>query len=163
MDRLALLLIGLVFGGGIGFVVAAGAGVTLGGHDHAAHDGQEAASGRAAGVHDHATSHSLPPGSDAPTVEMALKPDPVSGWNLHVATEDFTFAPEKAGQEHVAGEGHAHVYVDGDKIARLYGPWMHIPSLSAGATVEVTLNGNDHRPLAVNGHGLVATTTVPEE
>lgn len=39
MDRgLALFLIGLLFGGGIGFVAAAGLGVTLDGHDHGAHD-----------------------------------------------------------------------------------------------------------------------------
>ena len=162
MDRLALLLIGLVFDGGIGFVVAAGAGVTLDGHDHAAHDGHETAAGHAAGLHDHATPHSLPP-SSAPTVDMALTPDPVSGWNLHVATENFNFAPERAGQEHVSGEGHAHVYVDGDKIARLYGPWMHIPSLSGGATVEVTLNGNDHRPLALGGTPIAARMRVAAE
>ncbi|MDW4496468.1 hypothetical protein R5H30_00625 [Sulfitobacter sp. D35] len=35
MDRgLFLFLIGLVFGGGIGFLLAAGYGVTLDGHDH---------------------------------------------------------------------------------------------------------------------------------
>lgn len=35
MDRgLALFLIGLIFGGGLGFLVAAGNGITLDGHDH---------------------------------------------------------------------------------------------------------------------------------
>ena len=35
MDRsLWLLVIGLVFGSGIGFVIAAGNGITLDGHDH---------------------------------------------------------------------------------------------------------------------------------
>jgi len=36
MDRrLSMLLIGLLFGGGIGFTIAAGNGVTFDGHDHA--------------------------------------------------------------------------------------------------------------------------------
>jgi len=32
-----LLAVGLVFGGGIGFTIAAANGITLDGHDHAAH------------------------------------------------------------------------------------------------------------------------------
>ena len=36
MDRsIAMLLIGLIFGFGLGFVVAAANGITLDGHDHA--------------------------------------------------------------------------------------------------------------------------------
>lgn len=35
MDRsIAMLIIGLIFGGGLGFVVAAANGITLNGHDH---------------------------------------------------------------------------------------------------------------------------------
>lgn len=35
MNRaVAMLLIGLIFGVGIGFIIAAGAGVTMDGHDH---------------------------------------------------------------------------------------------------------------------------------
>lgn len=43
MDRsIAMLLIGLVFGFGLGFVVAAANGITLDGHDHSAdHGGHE--------------------------------------------------------------------------------------------------------------------------
>ena len=163
MDRLALVLIGLVFGAGIGFVVAAGAGATLDGHDHAGHEDHDTTAGAGAGTHVHETPHVLPASADAPTVEMALTRDPVSGWNLHVATETFRFAPAKAGHEHAAGEGHAHVYVDGEKIARLYGPWLHIPFLPAGATVEVTLNANDHQPLALGGTPIAVSTRVPAE
>ena len=36
MDRtIAMLCIGLIFGGGIGFTIAAGNGITFDGHDHA--------------------------------------------------------------------------------------------------------------------------------
>ena len=48
MDRrLSMLLIGLVCGGGIGFTIAAGNGVTFVGHDHA--------TGHGGGGHDHST------------------------------------------------------------------------------------------------------------
>lgn len=43
MDRsIAMLLIGLIFGGGLGFVVAAANGITLNGHDHSHDHGTEA-------------------------------------------------------------------------------------------------------------------------
>ena len=70
---------------------------------------------------------------------------------------------ERSGGDHVAGEGHAHVYVDGEKIARLYGPWLHIPSLSPGAVVEVTLNANDHRPLAIGSGRIADRVGVPRD
>lgn len=162
MDRLALVLIGFVFGAAAGVVVAAGAGVTLDGHDHSDH-AQVQATAHHGGAHDHEIPHSVPDGPDAPAVETRLMPDAVSGWNLYLATENFSFAPEKAGLKHVAGEGHAHVYLDGRKIARLYGPWMHLPALAAGTTVDVTLNANDHRPLAVGKTPVAARIRVAAE
>ena len=160
MERLALFAIGLVFGGGIGFVVAAATGATLDGHDHDAHRDGGAAVAHAAG-HEEAAPLVLPDGPDAPAVRMTLTPDSVAGWNLHVETANFRFAPENSGRAPISGEGHAHVYLDGQKIARLYGPWMHLPALPEGARLEVTLNGNDHRPLAVGAEPVTASTRVP--
>ena len=162
MDRaLPLFAIGLVFGGGLGFVAAAGAGVTLDGHDHAKdHGAHSATTSMSGGRHDHGALLSLS-AETAPTLAIDLAPDAASGWNLHVKTTGFRFAPEHASGAAVAGEGHAHVYVNGDKIARLYGPWLHIGSLPPGkATVRVTLNANDHRALAVDGRPVAAETVV---
>lgn len=166
MDRsLALLAIGLIFGGGIGFVVAAANGVTLDGHDHVetgTHDGHGGATMTDDDGHgSHDMPLPLPADGNAPKLDIAVLKDPMSGWNLHVTTENFRFAPEHASLAHSAGEGHAHVYVNGTKIARLYGPWMHIASLPEdGATVEVTLNSNDHRTLAVGDVPISATASV---
>lgn len=171
MERsLALFAIGLVFGGGIGFVVAAGNGVTFDGHDHgdpAAHHAQAASVGEAAAQgashsgHGHDELLSVAEGPTAPRLDISLRPDPSSGWNLHIKTENFRFAPEHASTAHVAGEGHAHVYVNGEKIARQYGSWLHLPFLPEGeAVVEVTLTTNDHRILAVGGKPLRASAAV---
>jgi hypothetical protein len=47
--------------------------------------------------------------------------------------------------------GHAHLYVDGQKIARLYGNWFHISELPKDAkSLEIILNSNNHRPFFVN-------------
>ena len=61
----------------------------------------------------------------------------------------------------MAGEGHAHVYVNGTKIARLYGTWMHIGSLPPGdVEVRVALSSNDHKALAVNGQPVQVAVAV---
>jgi hypothetical protein len=144
MDRkLGMLLIGLIFGGGIGFLIAAGNGITLDGHDHVAGHG---------GRHDHAAmaAIALPADVNAPTLAAQVIKDPASGWNLHVETTNFRFAPEHASTAHVAGEGHAHVYVNGKKLARIYANWYHIDHLPNGdVMIEVALNSNDHNQLSV--------------
>lgn len=159
MNRtLALFGIGLVFGGGIGFTLAAANGVTFDGHDHAQHGSMDHA------AMDHGKMHETPlevSRTDAPQLDIEVTPDPVTGYNLHLMTRGFTFAPEHASLDHVAGQGHAHVYVNGTKIGRLYSPWMHLDALPSGATeIQVTLNANDHRPLAVSGTPVTATTIV---
>ena len=152
MNRaLGLFAIGLVFGGGIGFALAAGNGVTFDGHDHGG-----------GGAHDtaHATALDLP-AQDAPGIALDLTRDPMEGYNLHVQTTDFTFTPQAAGLGDVPGEGHAHVYVNGEKLGRLYGSWMHIAHLPQGeVTVEVTLNSNTHRPLSVAGQPVAAQSVL---
>ena len=55
------------------------------------------------------------------SVAISLAPDSVDGLNLEISTTGFEWSPEGAGGEHVAGAGHAHVYVDGVKHARAYG------------------------------------------
>ena len=62
-----------------------------------------------------------------------MTPDPVMGWNVHMRTTGFTWLPRKAGSaDPVWGEGHAHLYVDGEKVARPYGEWYHLGPLDPG-------------------------------
>lgn len=159
MNRsVAMLLIGLIFGGGIGFTIAAGAGVTLDGHDHSAHIAGEAAHS----AHDHETVTTLPEGPDAPTLDIEVAKDG-AGWNLHVITTNFAFTPERVGTAHKAGQGHGHVYLNGVKQARIYGEWYHIARVPDGdVTLRVTLNSNDHSALAVGDAPLEATMILPD-
>lgn len=103
------------------------------------------------------------PADQAPSVSIDVERDPMmpTHFNVHITTEDFTFAPEHVSGDHVLGEGHAHVFVDDVKISRSYGNWYHLPRLSPGThTIKVTLNTNDHREYAVNGETIQATETV---
>jgi len=93
------------------------------------------------------------PGTPVPTLDFDITKDPVSGYNVHLTTTNFTFVPANASTEHVAGEGHAHIYVDGVKINRVYGDWYHLGTLGAPGEheVRVELSANDHSTYAVNG------------
>ncbi len=163
MDRsIPLLLIGLVFGGGIGFLVAASYGVTLDGHDHAtghsvgnsAQDPEHDQS-----QHDHSALQEVT--GTAPSLDIELIPDSAAGWNLHLEVSNFRFAADHAGQSAVDGEGHAHLYVNGTKIARIYSDWYHVGSLPKGtAKIEVGLYSNDHKALSVDGQPIKATVTI---
>ncbi|MDZ7673887.1 MAG: hypothetical protein U5K30_02290 [Acidimicrobiales bacterium] len=117
------------------------------------------------GGHDHG-GRSFEAVDPVPTVEVEATEDAKAGWNIHVMTTDFTFTPEKVNDaETTSGEGHAHLYVDGTKINRLYGSWYHLGGeLEPGEhEVRVELNANDHRPYVADGTPIAATTTITVE
>jgi hypothetical protein len=81
--------------------------------------------------------------------------------NLHILTEGFVFAPEQVNGPTSQGVGHAHVYVNGEKIMRAYSAWVHLTDVPAGATVRVTLNANDHSGWAFEGDPIAAEAIAP--
>ena len=96
-----------------------------------------------------------------PTLDTAVYRDPGAGWNLNVITTNFTFDAKSAGLENVEGHGHAHVYVNGAKLGRVYGAWHHIGALPLGENeVTVSLYANDHSVLASDGVKITSTSTV---
>lgn len=102
---------------------------------------------------------------DAPKImNLVVEKDAKAGWNVSFDTENFRFAPEKASSDHVLGEGHAHIYVDDEKLSRLYSEDYYIGHLDEGERViRVTLNGNDHKDYAVDGVVVDASVSVVDE
>jgi hypothetical protein len=97
----------------------------------------------------------------APTVSLAMHEDSASGWNAEIKTTNFNFAPEHAGGNHVDNEGHAHIYVDGVKINRVYGNWYHLESLATGEhDIEVRLSTNDHKEYVIEENHIAAQATI---
>lgn len=95
------------------------------------------------------------------SVKLKVTADPMKGWNLQLKTRAFRWAPERVSSKHRSGEGHAHLYIDGVKVTRLYGPWFYLGALAAGRhEVKVTLNGNDHGDYVRGGKPLAATAVV---
>ncbi|WP_120498972.1 hypothetical protein [Roseovarius sp. EL26] len=161
-----LLIIGLFFGTGFGFILAASSGAEFEGHDHgdpAQHAEGQAHDGMDHSAMDHAAMHSKLTEAKAPLpgLDLTLHPDGASSRNLEISLENFAFSPENVNGENTPGAGHAHIYVDGVKLARSYGPWFHISGLSAGEhEIRVTLNANDHSQFAIDGEPVEAKATV---
>jgi hypothetical protein len=105
---------------------------------------------------------SINPEAKKPEIRLSVAADPMAGWNVHIDASHFSFAPEKINQPVSSlPEGHAHIYVDGYKIARVYSPWYHLKALTPGPhTIRVSLNANDHSNLGYNGVALEATTDI---
>ena len=113
------------------------------------------------GHHDHSTSREIPEGVAVPTIAMEVTADPVEGWNLRVRTTDFEIVPEGVSTAHIDGQGHMHLYIDGEKVSRLYGEWHHIGPLAPGEhEVRVELSANDHSAMAVDGDIIDATAVI---
>ncbi|MFD8893735.1 hypothetical protein [Streptomyces sp. NPDC059566] len=119
-----------------------------------------------------ATGHRLRevPAQGAPEVEVTVRPDSEDGWNLQLAVKNYRFTPDSTGGAALPGAGHAHLELDGRKLARLYGPWFHLPAAQVpeGAhTLTVRLYADDHTAWAVSGKPvegtaqLTATATAP--
>lgn len=118
------------------------------------------------GMMDHAMQHGEleVPAVGAPQVDLSVEEDPMNGWNVTLTTSNFTFTPEDVNGANVANTGHAHLYVDDVKIARLYGPHYHIPFLPVGEhVISVNLSSNDHSYYLVNGTRIEASATVTRE
>ncbi len=110
--------------------------------------------------HDHADQREVDAAS-APTLVIEVLEDRTSGWNLHATLTDFTLAPQRVSTDHVDGEGHMHVYVDGVKLGRVYGEWFHLGQLDPGDRhIRVELSGNDHAQLTLDGEPIEAEAMV---
>lgn len=115
--------------------------------------------------HGHGGTHhgslEIPEGQPIPELTLTVEPDTMRGWNLQLDVANFEFAPERVNQASVVTEGHAHLFINDEKITRLYGPWYYIPSLPVGEhELRVELNGNGHETLTSEGQPIEATVKV---
>ncbi|QES52689.1 hypothetical protein DEJ50_26585 [Streptomyces venezuelae] len=100
------------------------------------------------------------PADGAPEVRLTVRPDTEDGWNLELAVQNFRFTPGSTGGAALPGAGHAHLELDGRKLARLYGPWHHLPAAQVPPgphTLTVRLYADDHTAWAVAGTPVQAT------
>lgn len=104
----------------------------------------------------------IPINDIVPSVKIDVSRDSSNAWLLEVRTKHFEFAPKKVGHQLTSyNEGHAHLYINGEKINRIYGTYYHIGPLKQGKNViTMTLNSNNHQTLAYNGKPIEHTKIV---
>lgn len=119
-------------------------------------------------MHDPGAMHQHPPREVSPDLPLPgvthlMFPDAVDGYNVQILTRNFTFTPAAINRAPEDNEGHAHIYVNGVKIARVYSTWYHLSGalLRPGDNdVSVTLNANDHSEWAVDGKPISSVVRV---
>ena len=130
-------------------------------HKAGSGDGLGHGHGESAGGDGHGSMSQDPIESEVPvSIEISATVEP-GGVRVFITTENWRWAPDEVDQDHVPGSGHAHIYVDGEKIDRVYGPTYVLTGLSPGRReVRVTLNANSHNELLVGGEPVEDTVTV---
>ena len=90
----------------------------------------------------------LPADRPLPTVSLSASTAPAGGLRLEIETTGFHFTEVCLSQADAVPVGHAHILVDGAKVASAYGPLVDIAALPPGRhVIEVVLRGQDHRAL----------------
>ncbi|EPJ48098.1 MAG: hypothetical protein OFPII_07720 [Osedax symbiont Rs1] len=116
-------------------------------------------------VHQH-MSQEISVGSLIPTLVLKAKVDAVSGLNLILNTQKIIigYPRENIQAEYIDGKlllnGHAHLFINGNKIQRIYGAYVHVPNslLKEGDNLlQVTLNSHRHENILVNGKIISST------
>lgn len=108
----------------------------------------------------------IPTGLVAPQLALELLADEMAGFNLTIHTKNYRLIPPNLAYKETLTqlEGHAHLYINGVKIQRIYGPYIHLPRklFRPGINqITVSLNGHNHRPWQLaNGLGATATLLI---
>lgn len=102
---------------------------------------------------------------DAPKPSVMIHPEKDSngGWNIHFMTSNFKFLPASSEREDKVNEGHAHLYLNGKKIGRVYGEWIHLALPSGTNKLKVTLNTNSHKDLFIDGKPVSSEIEISED
>lgn len=113
------------------------------------------------GKHHHHKQVEIPATQEAPKVDLIVHKDTMKGWNLEIKVANFKFAPERINKNSALNEGHAHLFINGKKITRLYGSWYYLNNLEPGNNeISVTLNTNKHEDLAIGGKVIKDTEVI---
>ena len=124
------------------------------GHGHRMHKPGEAGMKKGRGGMKHSVKV-IPAGyKSPPSVKIRLEKDAHTkgALNLFLDLKNFRFAPEEVNKTSKINEGHAHLYLNGKKLTRLYSASYFMDKLPKGnLEIRVTLNTNMHEDLSYLG------------
>ncbi|NEB60747.1 hypothetical protein G3I61_13610 [Streptomyces diastaticus] len=99
----------------------------------------------------------------APEVGIEVQPEADESWDVRLTVRGFTFSPEGTEAEAAAGRGVAHLFLDGDHVARLYRPRYRLPAdLVPRGTHQLTvrLYADDDTVWAADGEPVESTADI---
>jgi len=114
----------------------------------------------------------IPANVETPSLSLAVSRDWMSGLNLQVHTANYIMTPPPSGLSMIEAmkpsidaetgfaEGHAHLYINGIKVQRIYGPNLHLPEalFKPGLNqINVTINNHGHMYWTAAGRQVMAT------
>lgn len=117
----------------------------------------------------------VPGGVPVPSLSIQVERDWMSGLNLTLHTENYALIPPPAGLDMAAlmtasiqadtglAEGHAHLYVNGEKVQRIYGETLHLPDtlFKPGLNqISVSINNHGHMYWTADNRQILATLYV---
>ena len=110
----------------------------------------------------------VPEGVAKPQLSAEVFKDNMSGFNIHIKTKNFTIEPPEFGgnKPEIGVQGHAHLYINQEKIGRIYGPYIHIDDakLKKGINViAVTINNHMHSTYRVEGKEMIVAIIINTE
>lgn len=86
-----------------------------------------------------------------PEITMDMSQDEDGKYVVTIDTDNFTWAEEGTIASTDLAQGHAHIYIDGEKLSATYAPEYELPEMEAGVyEVSVSLVSADHRELLLN-------------
>jgi hypothetical protein len=110
-------------------------------------------------------------------LSLVLTKDAMSGFNLTLHTQHYNLIPPRQGlsmAESMAAsinaesgyiEGHAHLYINGEKIQRIYGRNIHLPETlfkQGTHSISVTLNNHGHMAWTQDDKKIVSTLYIDD-
>lgn len=114
-------------------------------------------------IHQHSALE-IPEGFATPAIEMQVERDPIDGLNILIKMQNYIMnSPLDEMSKAEVLQGHAHVFVNGKKMQRLYGDAIHIPAdwLKKGVNqIAISLNSHQHENWTKDGKSLVGSVFV---
>ena len=114
-------------------------------------------------IHQHSALE-IPAGAPVPRIEIQVERDPIDGLNVLLIIENYVLnSPIDQLENAPVLQGHAHVFVNGQKKQRLYGNAIHIPQswFRKGVNqIAISLNSHDHENWTKDGKSVVGSVFV---
>ena len=104
----------------------------------------------------------VPEGRPLPQIALELARDSEDGFNLHVELRNFHMESPSFSSGSYDGilSGHAHLYLNGKKLTRLYSADLHLPArlFREGInSLQLSINDHNHAVWAVDKEPIQAT------